>query len=66
MSVGRIGKLECDFIARKGDEYAYIQVSMTVADPDVERCEYAPSLIFVTDGRVTCSRSIPCAASAMA
>lgn len=42
VSVGRIGKLECDFIARKGDEYAYIQVSMTVADPDVERREYAP------------------------
>ena len=42
VSVGRIGRLECDFIARKGDEYANIQVSMTVADPDVERCEYAP------------------------
>ncbi len=42
VSAGRIGRLECDFIARKGDEYAYVQVSMTVADPDVERCEYAP------------------------
>ena len=42
VSVGRIGKLECDFIVRKGDEYAYVQVSMTVANPDVERREYAP------------------------
>ena len=42
VSVGRIGKLECDFITRKGDEYAYVQVSMTVADPEVERREYAP------------------------
>lgn len=49
VSVGRIGKLECDFIARKGDEYAYVQVSMTVADPDVERCEYAP-LAKIRDG----------------
>ena len=36
------GKLECDFIVRKGDEYAYVQVAMTVADPEVERREYAP------------------------
>lgn len=42
VSVGRIGKLECDFIVRKGDEYAYVQVSMTVADPRVEEREYAP------------------------
>ena len=42
VSVGCIGKLECDFIARKDDGYAYVQVSMTVADPDVERREYAP------------------------
>lgn len=42
VSVGRIGKLECDFIVRKGDEYTYVQVSMTVADPKVEEREYAP------------------------
>ena len=42
VSVGRIGKLECDFIVRKGDEYAYVQVAMTVADPRVEEREYAP------------------------
>lgn len=42
VSVGRIGKLECDFIARRADQYAYIQVAMTVADPEVERREYAP------------------------
>lgn len=40
--VGRIGKLECDFIARKRDSYAYIQVSMTIADRSVEEREYRP------------------------
>lgn len=42
LSVGRIGKLECDFIARKHDLYAYIQVSMTISDRDVEEREYRP------------------------
>ncbi len=42
LSVGRIGKLECDFIARSHDLYAYIQVSMTIADRDVEEREYRP------------------------
>ena len=44
VSVGRIGKLECDFIVRKRDEYAYIQVSMTIADRAVEEREYRPFL----------------------
>ena len=31
LSVGRIGKLECDFIARRGlDEYFYIQVTKNI------------------------------------
>ena len=30
MSVGHIGKLECDFITRISDEYRYIQVAMTI------------------------------------
>lgn len=42
VSVGRIGKLECDFIVRKRDRYAYIQVSMSVLDPQVEEREYRP------------------------
>ena len=42
LSVGRIGKLECDFIARDYELYAYIQVSMTIADRDVEEREYRP------------------------
>lgn len=43
VSVGSIGKLEVDFIARRPDEgYAYIQVSMSVADPVVEEREYRP------------------------
>ena len=37
-----IGKLECDFFARRGDSYAYVQVSMTIASPDVGRREHAP------------------------
>lgn len=42
LSVGRIGKLECDFIARRRNAYAYIQVSMSIADRDVEEREYRP------------------------
>lgn len=42
VSVGRIGKLECDFFARREDSYAYVQVSMTTASPEAERREYAP------------------------
>ena len=42
ISVGRIGKLECDFIVRRHDEYAYIQVAMSIAAPETEDREYAP------------------------
>lgn len=42
MSVGRIGKLECDFITRTNDEYRYIQVAMTVMDQNTEEREYKP------------------------
>lgn len=41
VSVGRIGKLECDFIARRGDEYYYLQVAMTIAARETEEREYA-------------------------
>ena len=44
ISVGRIGKLECDFIVERADTgYAYIQVSMTImASADTEEREYRP------------------------
>ncbi len=43
LSVGKIGKLECDFIARKNfDKYFYIQVSKTISDEKVEEREYKP------------------------
>lgn len=42
VSVGRIGALECDFIVRRREEYAYVQVAMTIADSDTEEREYAP------------------------
>ena len=44
ISVGRIGKLECDFIVRKLAERLSrcIQVSMTIADRNVEEREYRP------------------------
>ncbi len=43
VSAGIIGKLEVDFIARRPDEgYAYIQVSMSIADPSVASREYRP------------------------
>ena len=49
LSVGRIGKLECDFIARRRNAYAYIQVAMTIADRDVEEREYRP-FRYIRDG----------------
>ena len=42
MSVGRIGKLECDFITRTNDEYRYIQIAMTIMSPETEEREYKP------------------------
>ena len=40
ISVGRIGKLECDFIARsKNGEYAYIQVAYTLQGEDIKTTE---------------------------
>ncbi len=44
ISVGRIGKLECDFILnRNRSDYAYIQVAMTIADSlETENREYRP------------------------
>ena len=44
VSVGRIGKLECDFIVRKHSfEYSYIQVAMTILNSrETDEREYAP------------------------
>ena len=44
ISVGKIGKLECDFILnRNRNDYAYIQVAMTIADSlETENREYRP------------------------
>ena len=44
VSVGRIGKLECDFIVRKeAMQYAYIQVAMTIlSSKETEDREYRP------------------------
>lgn len=43
LSVGKIGNLECDFIARKGfDEYFYIQVTKNIDDKKTEDREYKP------------------------
>lgn len=42
MSVGQIGKLGVDFIARKADKgYVYIQVSLSVADKTVEDLKFS-------------------------
>lgn len=41
VSVGKIGNLECDFIARKAGNYFYVQVAMTIMnDPKTEEREY--------------------------
>lgn len=42
VSIGKIGNLECDFIARRQNSYAYIQVAMTIADRETEEREYRP------------------------
>lgn len=43
LSVGKIGKFECDFIVRKGNEdYFYIQVSKNIEDKKTEEREYRP------------------------
>lgn len=44
VSVGRIGKLECDFIMRdRGSNYSYVQVAMTMMNSlDTENREYKP------------------------
>ena len=49
-SIGRIGKLECDFILRRGDSaYSYVQACMTMAaSRETEDREYAP-LIKIPD-----------------
>ena len=59
LSVGRIGKLECDFIARHGiDEYFYIQVTKNIDDEQTKNREYKsfyeikemyPRYLFVLD-----------------
>lgn len=49
VSIGRIGRFECDFIVRKGMQgYAYIQVAYTLQGEDLQaterihECEYRP------------------------
>lgn len=43
LSVGYIGKFECDFIARANyDDYYYIQVSKDISNKDTEEREYRP------------------------
>ncbi len=51
VSVGRIGNLECDFILRsKRNEYAYVQVALTIMDSkETEDREYRP-LESIADG----------------
>lgn len=41
--MGRIRKLECDFIARKGaNDYYYIQISKNIDDEKTAKREYKP------------------------
>lgn len=41
LSIGKIGRLECDFIARKNNDYYYAQVAMSIAERSTEEREYA-------------------------
>ncbi len=51
VSVGRIGKLECDFILRNNQsDYAYVQVAYTIfANEDTEDREYRPLEMIKSD-----------------
>lgn len=50
VSVGKIGKVECDFITRDTkNDYAYIQVSQTVTNKETEEREYRP-FTYLRDG----------------
>ena len=42
VSVGKIGKLECDFITRKANDHAYMQVAFSIAERSVGEREYRP------------------------
>lgn len=43
LSVGKIGKFECDFIARKGfDNYYYLQITKNIDEIKTEEREYRP------------------------
>lgn len=43
VSVGRVGRLECDFILRdRPMHYSYVQVAMTIENMETENREYAP------------------------
>lgn len=42
LSVGKIGTLEVDFIARKGNNYYYLQVSKNIDDEKTSEREYRP------------------------
>ena len=42
LSVGKIGTLEIDFIARKGNNYYYLQVSKNISDEKTNEREYRP------------------------
>lgn len=43
VSVGKVGKLECDFIARKYyDNYYYVQVSKDISNEETEEREFKP------------------------
>lgn len=43
VSIGKIGKFECDFILRKNMDYSYIQVSKTIMEStETENREYRP------------------------
>lgn len=43
VSIGRVGKLECDFILRKDLDYSYLQICMTImSSKETEEREYKP------------------------
>ena len=57
VSVGKIGKLECDFITRKANDHAYMQVAFSIAERSVGGAGI-PAFLTVQIGRASCRERV--------
>ena len=71
VSVGKIGKLECDFITRKANDHAYMQVAFSIAERSVggsgntglSRAPVMPTSSFSLPWIHSCSAATACCTS---